>query len=97
MNTWKPINYRGTIYYDPREELRARARHGAQDNATYVLVPMQLALACAELHECDATTIATHDEDGPLPEPLRIFCRLPRDHHLTGQIKHYNGYTHWEG
>lgn len=89
---WKPINYRGAWHHDPRDELRARARASQADGATYVLVPMDLAFACADLHECDASTIATQDEDGPLPEPIRIHCRLPRDH----QYRHYNGYTHWE-
>lgn len=91
MDQWQPKNYRGSWYTDPRDELRARAKQARQLGDTYAAVPVALALACADLHECDATTIATQDEDGPLPTPLQIFCRLPRDH----QHMHYNGYTHW--
>lgn len=96
MKKWNPINFHGSWHYDPREEIRHRARIASDQGDSYVSIPIELAMACADLHECDAMTITTGDEDGPLPEPLTIYCRLPRDHHLTGQIQHYNGYTHWE-
>lgn len=90
---WKPTNYGGDIYYDPREELAARVRRAESGNDTYVAVPIELAKACATLRECKETTVIAGDEDGPLPEPVAIVCRRPQNH--VGQ-KHYNGYMEWE-
>lgn len=95
MKKWKPINFHGKWNYDPRGELRQRARVAEEQGDEYVAIPISLAMACAELHECDATRVLTADEDGP-HDTLTIFCRLPRDHAATGQKMHYNGYTHWE-
>src|SRR5688500_8833246 len=89
---WKPINYGGSIYSDPRDELRARARRAQDGNDSYVAIPGKLAIACSELRECNARTILTGDEDGPLNPPLEIKCRKPEGHpHM-----HYNGYVNWE-
>lgn len=88
---WQPINYRGVIHYDPRDELRARAEAACDDGTGCVMVPRALALACAELRECGARTVLHADEDGPLPTPQEIQCRKPEGH----EHDHYNGYCHW--
>lgn len=92
MDKWKPINYRGQWNYDPRGELRLRAQTARDNNDDYVAIPVKLAIACAELRECHAMTTLTGDEDGPLKEPIIIFCRKPENH--SGS--HYNGYCNWE-
>lgn len=96
MNKWKPINFKGKWNYDPRGELRDRAKVAIDQGDDYVAIPVDLAIACADLHECKATTVLTADEDGPLSEPLTIYCRLPEDHALTRVTMHYNGYINWE-
>lgn len=58
---------------------------------TYVAVPIALAAACAELRECGARYVMTHDEDGPLPQPQEIQCRKPEGHNHD----HFNGYLTW--
>ena len=88
---WKPINFRGAIYYDPRQELGARANLARGVGDTYVAVPLALAMACAELRECGARYLLTHDEDGPLPKPREIQCRKPVGH----DHNHFNGYLTW--
>lgn len=93
MNKWQPINYRGAWHQDPRDELRARADHAGDSGDAYVAVPLNLAYACANLHECDATTVSSGDEDGPFIHggPLILHCRKPDKHdHMHG-----NGYTNW--
>lgn len=91
MQRWKPINYEGTIYYDPRQELKARARRAELGHDTYVAVPIELAIACANLRECDATTVIHGDEDGPMP-PALIRCSKPELHNFD----HSNGYISWK-
>lgn len=92
MDQWKPINYEGSIYYDPREELLARAERARRGNDTYVAIPVKLAIACGNTRECGARTMLTGDEDGPFSKPIEIQCINPRDHdHM-----HYNGYTNWD-
>lgn len=88
---WRPINYQGTIHHDPRRELAARVRRARDGNDTYVAVPLALAARVAEFVECSAHTVLTRDEDGPLPEPVEIVCRLEAGH--SGS--HHNGYTSW--
>lgn len=92
MEKWKPINYEGAIYYDPRQELLARARRAERANDTYVAVPVMLAIACGNLRECGAKHTVTGDEDGPLPTPIEIQCRKPEGH---DHRSHYNGYILW--
>lgn len=92
MQHWKPCNYEGVTYYDPRNELKARARRAELGHDTYVAVPIELAIACANLRECDATTVLTGDEDGPLNPPVTIRCSKPEMHLFT----HSNGYVSWE-
>ena len=91
IDKWEPINWRGNWNYDPRGELRDRAEVARRNNDDWVAIPVKLALACAELRECKATTIMTGDEDGPLPEPLTIVCRKLDKH--SGM--HNNGYMSW--
>lgn len=88
---WKPINFRGSIAYDPRQELAARADVARQLGDTYVAVPLALAAACAEIRECGVRFWLTSDEDGPLSEPQEIQCRKPDGH----DYDHYNGYCSW--
>lgn len=90
------MNFIGAWHTDPRDELKHRAQVATRQGDDYVSVPISLAMACAELHECDATTVVTGDEDGPLPVPLTIHCRLPAGHALTRVMMHSNGYTNWE-
>lgn len=92
MDKWIPINYGGSIYYDPREELLARVRRAEEGHDTYVAIPIALAKACGNIRECTATTTLTRDEDGPLSKPIQIHCRKPENH--IG--KHYNGYCVWD-
>lgn len=76
---------------DPRDELRARAKRAERGNDSYVAIPVELAIVCANLRECGATTDLTGDEDGPLSEPLTIQCRKPANH----DYDHYNGSISW--
>lgn len=88
---WRPINYEGSIHYDPRHELAARANRARRAGDDYVAVPLALAMACAELRECGARYWMTHDEDGPLSTPQEIQCRKPDGH----DYDHFNGYLNW--
>lgn len=91
---WKPINFKGAWNYDPRGELRARAKHAQLANDDFVAIPLALAYALADLHECDAiTTIQAHD---PNDDPMTIYCRLPTDHKKHGIEMHFNGYINWK-
>lgn len=92
MKMWKPINFKGALNYDPRGELADRIKHAEQANDSYVAVPLELAQALADLRECHSSTTLTGDEDGPLPQPLAIFCSKVRDHRGS----HSNGYCSWE-
>lgn len=91
MDDWKPINYEGVWYTDPRDELMARTMRAMRGNDTYVAVPVKLAIACGKLRECGSTTILSSDEDGPI-EPLTIICRRIQNH----DGEHYNGYVNWK-
>jgi len=88
---WKSNNFLGTWSYDPRDELRARALRAQEAHDTMVAIPLNLAFACANLRECDATTILSHDEDGPLP-PIVIRCKKTQGH----DYQHHNGYCGWD-
>ena len=92
MDKWKPINYEGVIYRDPREELLARAARAKQGNDTYVAIPIKLAIACGNIRECGVRTTISRDEDGPFSKPIEIQCSKPRGH----EHAHYNGYTNWK-
>jgi len=92
MENWKPRNYLGGWYFDPREELRARAQNAADQHETHFTISVELATAVFNLRECGETTISTHDEDGPLPNPLVLKCRKPENH----THRHSNGHTTWE-
>lgn len=71
--------------------MKARADTARDLGDTYVAVPIALAAACAELRECGARFVMTHDEDGPLPTWQEIQCRKPENH----DHDHYNGYLAW--
>jgi len=88
---WRPINCEGSIYYDPRQELAARADRARRGGDSYVAVPVALAAACAQLRECGARFVMTHDENGLLPAPQEIQCRKPEGH----DYDHFNGYLTW--
>ncbi len=88
---WKPINFRGTCHYDPRDELRARAAEARDRHDEWVAIPIALAAACVDLRECGARTLLRADEDGPLSEPVEIQCRKPSGH----DYDHFNGYCTW--
>lgn len=89
---WKPKNLDGSIYYDPRKEL---AYWASTAKGSMVAVPVETLLAGAAVRECGARTTITSDEDGELPRPVEIQCRLLEGHpHLDPEM-HYNGYTHW--
>lgn len=89
MEKWHPINYEGSIYDDPRMELLARARRAQRGGDPYVAIPVNLALACAELRECRATTTMKVSYE---PGIITLVCRLP-ENHTPG---HFNGTIHWE-
>jgi len=88
---WKPINYLGTVHYDPRGEMKARTRNARDRGDTMVAVPLALADALAQLTECDSTTEIASEQDGPLTR------QIVRCHKLSGHDwVHRNGYTTWE-
>ena len=87
---WKPVNYHGTIAYDPRDEVKARAK-SVEPEDVYVAIPVALAYALADLHECDSTATLTCDEDGPMP-PMTVRCKKIREH----LYNHSNGYAEWK-
>lgn len=89
--TWKPINFLGSVYYDPRQEIRARTIRAKEVGDSMVAIPIPLAEALAYLHECDATVVSTGDEDGPMP-PTTQRCRRPTGH----EHHHFNGYMGWD-
>jgi hypothetical protein len=93
MEKWKPGNRGGRFYHDPQAELRFWIYRAG--DFPMVAVPVELLVACERRRECDATTIATGDEDGPMP-PMTIYCRLNSDHKDLGVKSHFNGYYHWE-
>lgn len=93
MGKWKPINFKGAWNYDPRGEVRARAKHAQLANDDFVGIPLSLAYALADLHECDATTTIKSSPDA---EPITIHCRLATDHQTHGVEMHFNGYLNWE-
>ena len=90
MAPWKPLNYEGTIYYDPRDEVGARASNAARCGDGALAISVSLARALADLRECDSTTVLTGDEDGPLP-PMTVRCRKPVAH----DGMHFNGSASW--
>jgi len=87
---WKPSNYGGRIYYDPREELSYWADSVPQGQ-TMVAVPIATLRAAAAVRECRATTVSYGDEDGPM-EPCTLYCRKPEGHRYS----HSNGYASWD-
>lgn len=90
MKKWQPINFKGDWNSDPRGELKRRIEHARLANDAYVAIPVELATALSELRECDATTILSGDEDGPM-DPIVVRCKHPKDH----QHSHSNGYVSW--
>jgi hypothetical protein len=88
MEKWKPINYRGSWNEDPRGELRVRLSYALSGYDSYVAIPIELAQALIELHECGITLI-DYDLDG---KPTIYICRKPQKH----SHKHSNGYLSWE-
>ncbi len=91
MKIWKPINYNGSIYYDPRQELAARMATALENHDEYAAIPCTLIQAVVYLVECSATTILTGDEDGPLDPSVQVKCRKPANH----SHDHDNGYISW--
>ena len=92
MNKWKPNNFLGYWSYDPRYEIRVRAQAALKQHDTHFTISVELAMALAELRECDATTVSTGDEDGPMP-PITIRCKKMKGH--TDEY-HHNGYSSWK-
>lgn len=93
VNKWKPINFRGTWNHDPRGEVRDRAAYAEKANDSYVAIPIELAIALAELRECKATTVIDWDENGKF-DPITVHCRRQEGHYP--QIDHFNGYINWK-
>lgn len=93
MKKWAPKNYKGSWHYDPRDELRHRARVAAETNDKWLAIPIELAIAVADLRECSATTIVKGDENGPYKQPITVRCRKAADHHTP---LHSTGSLTWE-
>jgi hypothetical protein len=92
MNKWKPNNFMGHWSDDPRDEIRVRRNAALAQNDTHFTISIELATALVDLRECDATTVLTGDEDGPMP-PMTVRCKK-----LKGHVdeSHYNGYISWK-
>ena len=93
MKTWQPNNFMGHWSYDPREEIRVRAFAALGQHDSHLTISVDLAMALADLRECDATTILTGDEDGPINPPVTIRCKKMK-HHTDDY--HFNGYISWK-
>lgn len=91
MGPWKPINYQGSIYDDPRDELRARVNHARKEGEQHFTISVELAIACADIRLCHDTRTFLADEDGPLPKPAKVYC-TKQENHLH---QHSNGYYNW--
>lgn len=91
IKTWKPINFRGSMNYDPRGELKERIKHAREASSeSYVAIPMELAVALSELRECGTTLVSVY----PNGKQVTYICRKPEGHTYTP--RHYNGYLSWE-
>jgi hypothetical protein len=87
---WKATMYDGSLYEDPRDELKARVEKAREVGDTYLCVSIDLALECVKpLKECDATTIVNGDQFQKML--VEVKCRRPEGH--IGY--HVHGKTNW--
>lgn len=75
---------------DPRMKLLERA--GSKPDTEWVAVPVSLIREVLRMRVCRATTVSTHDEDGPLSKPMTLHCVMEAGHWLA----HSNGVISWE-
>lgn len=89
-------NYNGTLYTDPREELRARTLRAAEVGDAYLVIPITLSTALQlKPKECEARTVVNGDRMSKTL--IEIKCTKLLDPGTTKHTGlHVNGKTVWE-
>lgn len=91
---WQPRNYKGTIYGDPRDELRARVDSALSEGETHIAVSTSLLTAALDIRECSARTVVNGDRMNKIL--IEVKCEKMIDP-TTGKHDgmHMNGRNHW--